>query len=92
MLPSEVVAPDPVALADDLVHVAEIMAGGEAEGGGLDYVAQFLGGVAKSAHDSALEAAARSLAASRASGRATRMEIARLSGIVQARLAAARAV
>lgn len=89
-LPIEMVAPDPVALADDLVHVAEMMGAGEPPP--LDYLAQFLGAIGKSAHDSALEAAAESLARSRATGRATQMDIARVAGIVQERLAAARAV
>lgn len=89
-LPEGIVHPDPVALADDLVHVAEIMR--REDGGTLDYIAQFLGGVARSAHDGPLQAAADSLKTSRAKGRATRMDMARLAGLVEERLAEARAV
>jgi hypothetical protein len=51
----------------------------------LGYVAQFLTGVARSAHDDALETAAVALARC---GGASVAEITRLSGLVQARLAA----
>ncbi len=86
MLSSEIVAPDPVALEDDLVHAAEIIEAGGA--GSLDYVAQFLGAVARSSHDSALEAAANSLALAGPRGPG---EMSRAAGIVEERLALLRA-
>lgn len=90
MLPSAVVRPGPVALADDLGHAAALMAAGEAVP--LDYLAQFLEGVGISAHDAALEAAAARLAQARAAGRATGPDLARVAGLVRDRLAAAQAV
>lgn len=86
----ERVTPDPVALADDLEHIAALMR--RDDGGGLDYAAQFLGGVARSAHDAALEAVAEGLRAAPRGGAAGRSDVARLAGIVEARLAAVRAV
>lgn len=90
MVTAERVVPDPVALADDLAHVAEIMR--RDDGGALDYAAQFLGGVARSAHDAGLEAAVDRLREARRAGRSARADVVRLAGIIEARLAAARVV
>jgi CheY-like chemotaxis protein len=87
---TEQVAPDPVALADDLEHIAMLMR--RDVGSDLDYAAQFLGGVARSAHDTALEAVAESLRDTVRGGAALHTDVARLAGIVEARLAAVRAV
>lgn len=77
------VRPDPLALRDDLAHVAELI-GGAPEGAALDYLAQFLSGVALSAHDAPLRAAAEALARDRSGGAG---KMTRLSGLVQDRLA-----
>jgi CheY-like chemotaxis protein len=53
--------PDPMALRDDLALAADILDQGPDQSS-LDYVAQFLGGIARSAHDRALEEAAARLA------------------------------
>ncbi len=87
---TERVRPDPVALADDLVHVAELM---RARGDrALDYAAQFLGGVARSAHDARLAATADTLRKARGAGDVTRREVARLTGLVEERLAEVRTI
>lgn len=78
--------PDPVAYRDDLAHVADILTE-EQDGRMLDYLAQFVGGVARSAADEQLERAARSLAATRHERRPSRSALARLAGLVQERLA-----
>ncbi len=83
-LVDETVAPDPLALRDDLSHAAEVLAEAPSEAT-LDYVAQFLGGIARSAHDEDLAEAARAMASS--TERSAR-DLARLTGIVQERLAA----
>ncbi|GKY86893.1 response regulator [Sinisalibacter aestuarii] len=83
-LPNETVRPDRLALEDDLVHAAEIIGDDRRP---LAYVAQFLGAVARSAHDTALEAAARRLAEA---GPAS-AERARIAGLVNDRLAGLRA-
>lgn len=54
------IAPDPMALRDDLVHAAQLLDGAPTKAT-LDYVSQFLSGVALSAHDAALGDAARAL-------------------------------
>jgi CheY-like chemotaxis protein len=83
-LPTEVVLPGPTALAEDLSHVADII---RDRASPIAYVAQFLGAVARSAHDLALEAAALRLAA--AGG--ARSERARVAGLVADRIAGLRA-
>ena len=86
ILTDDRVSPDPVAYRDDLAHAAELL-GEDHEGAVLDYLAQFVGGVARSAEDGALESAARALALSRSQDHASRSDVARLAGLVQARLA-----
>lgn len=86
VLPDDRVTPDPLALRDDLSHAAGILstAGDEAR---LDYVVQFLSGLAISAHDGPLQAAAAALARDRQAGRPTSGDVTRISGLVQQRLA-----
>ena len=93
-LPREHVEPDRIAFRDDMAHVATLLETGQGEGGGPDerlrgYLAQFLAGVARSAGDEALGAAAQDLA-SGADPLAPRLE--RLAGLVQERMGDRRAV
>ena len=81
----EVVAPDLIALRDDLNHAAEVLAD-TPNNAVLDYVAQFLGGVARSAHDMPLAEAATAL--SKRTDRSAAMHVQALTGLVQQRLAA----
>ncbi|WP_300517379.1 response regulator [Aliiroseovarius sp.] len=90
-LPREVVHPDMFAYQDDLSHIAEVIREAP-DGHTLDYIAQFLSGVAMCAHDDRLEAAAIRLARSRAKGRGTGTDIARVAGIVQERLERRRSI
>lgn len=85
LAPTEVVAPDPIAFHDDLAHIAEVLNGNE-DPGTLDYAAKFLAGVARSAHDDALEQAAERLARSRARGKSFGTDLARVAGLLQERL------
>lgn len=80
------VTPDPLALRDDLAHAADML-GHRPAGEKLDYLAQFLSGVARSAHDAPLQAAAEALARERLAGRGTGMPVSRISGLVRDRLA-----
>jgi len=84
-VPVEEVAPDTIAYHDDLAHVADVLAE-DGPATALDYVAQFLSGVARSAHDTPLEQAALALAAKRASGDNAVPEAAVLSNMVAERL------
>lgn len=83
-----IVHPDRGALRDDLAHVAEVLAAA-ADTTAIDYIARFLAGVARSARDEPLEKAASALARDHSAGRALAADLARISGLVQDRLAAA---
>jgi len=85
----DVVEPDLIAYRDDMAHVADVLdsAKGAADTHVLDYIAQFLGGVARSASDDDLVLATDALAAKRARGHAVLSELATVAGLVQARLA-----
>ncbi|MEM8539290.1 MAG: response regulator, partial [Pseudomonadota bacterium] len=82
----EVISPDPIAYQDDLTHVAQVLS--DAEEGMLDYVTQFLGGVARSAQDHDLDQAVAQLERQRSTGGDAGRSIAALSEMVQSRLAA----
>lgn len=75
------IAPDPIALRDDLAHAAELLAGA-ADETMLDYVSRFLAGVARSSHDGALADAATAVQ------HLHRQGLPHLQGIVRDRLAA----
>ena len=82
---AETVSPDPIAFQDDMAHVADVLED-HSDPRTLDYVAQFLTGVARSAEDSPLEQAAMALARSRADGGAAASETALIAGMIQDRL------
>ncbi len=81
----EVICPDPIAYQDDMAHVADVLSE-RAEGRTLDYVAQFVGGVARSAQDTILAQAAESLARARKRGGPVAGDTARIAGLVRERL------
>lgn len=85
------ITPDPVAFRDDMAHAADML-DDNADERVLDYVAQFLGGVAKSAEDGDLLAAAAALAGRRDAGGPSRRHIAHIAGLVQDRLGGREAV
>ena len=87
LLPDDVILPDSAALRDDLAHVAEVLSGAT-DTAAIDYIARFLAGVARSAHDRPLEDAATALARDHQAGNAVAGDLARISGLVQDRLAA----
>lgn len=88
LLPDDVILPDSAALRDDLAHVAEVLSAAE-DTSAIDYIARFLAGVARSSHDRPLEDAAAALARDHSAGRALAADLARISGMVQDRLAGA---
>lgn len=81
----EEIEPDLLAFQDDMAHAAEVLNDAESNKT-LDYLAQFLGGVARSVGDTPLAKAAEELAQSRKSGAPIAQETARLAGLVQERL------
>ncbi len=87
-MPQGSVAPDPLALADDLNQMSEIMADERR----MDYVTQFLGAVAKSAHDRTLEKAVDKVRQRRAAGEGHGRALAALNALLEDRIALARAV
>ncbi|HHY02212.1 MAG TPA: response regulator, partial [Paracoccus sp.] len=88
-VPCETLRPDASALQDDLAHVADVLASAS-DTRAIDYIVRFLAGVARSARDEPLEQAAAALARDHSAGRALAADLARISGLVQDRLAAAR--
>lgn len=85
VLTDEIVHPDPIAYQDDMAHVADVL-DENTDNRTLDYVAQFLGGVARSAKDHGMLKATEALVAKRVTGEATSSETARIVGLIQARL------
>lgn len=86
-LPDDVIIPGGDALRDDLAHVAEVLELAD-DIAAIEYIARFLAGVARSAHDRPLEDAARALAREPSAGPALAMDLARISSMVQDRLSA----
>ena len=82
----EVVTPDPVALRDDLSHVAEVLKSGTDEAR-VEYVTQFLTGVALSSRDADLERAVDRILSARRAGRSCVAGLSALSEVVERRLA-----
>ena len=83
----EKVHPDEIAFHDDMARAAECMAEDE-DPATLDYVLQFIAGVARSIGDDVLQAAAEAVEACRKRGEAFHSELAYLSGVVQDRIVA----
>jgi DNA-binding response OmpR family regulator len=84
-LSDETVEPDPLAFRDDMAHAADVLNDTKEEKT-LDYLAQFLGGVARSAGDGQLATAADNLARARMEGRPVASDAAMIAGLVQERL------
>lgn len=82
----EPIAPDVLALHDDLAHIAKVLVSSSGDQASIDYVAQFLAGVARIARDGGMEDAAASLARHRANGQPYAADIDRITGLVQQRL------
>lgn len=80
------VSPDPLAYRDDMAHAADVLQV-STDDSTLSYLTQFLAGVARSAGDGMLQKAAEELADARAAGRPTKSGLARVSALVQDRLA-----
>ncbi len=87
LMSNETILPDPIAFRDDLSHVAQILKDKD-EDGTLDYVTQFLGGVAHSAQDHDLDVAVSNLVQLRDAGSNPDQGVAALSQIVESRIAA----
>ena len=83
-LSDTVVAPDPIALRDDLHHMTEVLREGR-KSPVMPYAAHFLAGVALSAHDRALGEAAALLAQK---GGPSRADFSEVNGLLARRLAA----
>ncbi len=84
-MPDDAVDPDPTAYRDDMNHVANLLETSQ-DSAVLDYVAQFLGGVARSADDTPLADAAVDLARTRPGKGERRAKAAALIRMVQDRL------
>lgn len=85
VLNREQISPDKIAYQDDMAHIANLL-DDPPDDHALDYVAQFLSSVARSAQDSRLEQAAEALAKRRTNGQPAGSETAIIAGILQRRL------
>ncbi|NRB04262.1 MAG: response regulator [Rhodobacteraceae bacterium] len=85
VLPDEKPKLDPIAYRDDMVHISEVLKE-LTNPSDLDYVAQFLSGVATLAEDHVLADAAHSLALQRKSGAAALSESAIVADLLRERL------
>lgn len=83
----DVIKPDPIAYRDDLTHIAQVLDDTNDEIA-LDYVTQFLSGVARSAQDHDLNAAVTNLTKLRRAGNNPNAGVVALSQLVQTRIAA----
>ncbi len=79
------IRPDQLAYQDDMAHAADVLADIE-DTKALDYIAQFVSGVARSAADEPLARAAEDLADARRNGRPVAFFAAQVAGLVQTRL------
>ena len=82
---SDSIDADLSAYCDDMSHVANILSERQ-DGPTIDYVVQFLGGVARSAHDRPLEKAAQNLGQCRAGTQERRAQVGRLLQMVRSRV------
>ena len=85
-VPDETIRPDPIAYRDDLSHIAQVLDDTD-DDGALDYVTQFLGGIARIAQDHDLDAAVANLTKLRRAGRNPDAGVVALSQLVQTRIA-----
>ena len=85
LISAEKVVPDRMAFRDDLAHIADVLTTCD-DDRTIDYVSQFLTGVARGAHDETLEHAAETLAARRSDGGSVRSDLARIAGLLQERI------
>ncbi len=78
----DTIRPDPLSLHDDLEHAADII-GAQPPGETVDYIAQFLTSLARSARDADLEQAAARLARARGDGRPPAPALERVAGLIR---------
>ncbi|WP_438955169.1 hypothetical protein [Cognatiyoonia sp.] len=90
-LSEENIAPDPLAYCDDLTHAAQVLSGAR-NPDNVDYITQFLGGVAQSAVDADLQRAVSQLSYIRRHGAPIDVGLAEFSALVQSRRASASAI
>lgn len=81
----ELISPDPMAYRDDMIHVSNLLDAAP-DKRAVGYLAQFIGGVARSAEDAQLAAAATELSEADSDGSGLDTRLARVAGLVQERL------
>jgi len=86
MLTNIEIVPGPLAYRDDMAHIADVLSENPSNSD-LDYLAQFVTTVARSAQDDILQQAAASLTDARSGKAPTGTIVARMAGLVQERLA-----
>ncbi|MBZ8117132.1 response regulator [Roseovarius sp. LXJ103] len=81
----ELISPDPMAYRDDMIHVSNLL-DASPDKRVVRYLAQFICGVARSAEDAQLAAAATALSEAGSDGSGLDTRLARVAGLVQERL------
>ena len=85
LVSDDIITPDPIAYIDDMAHAAEVL-GDECSDNTLDYLAQFVTGVAKIASDTPLQIIGERLSSARADKLPSRAIVAQMAGMIQDRL------
>lgn len=85
LVESDLVQPDPIALRDDLAHASDVLRNAPGSDS-IDYVTQFLAGLALSARDPALHDAVIAVSSRRRKGASAQHELDFLASAVDARL------
>ena len=85
IISDEKINPDPIAYQDDMAHVMDVLEDNK-DDRTLDYVAQFLSGVARSAKDHGLLKATQALVVRREVGQPSASETAQIVSLTQQRL------
>ena len=85
-LSQDTISPDRMALHDDLAHIADVLNSAGSNDRAIEYIAQFLTGVARIAHDGPLETAVARLTRHRERGQPLATDIACITGMVHERL------
>ncbi|KAJ56188.1 hypothetical protein ACMU_10575 [Actibacterium mucosum KCTC 23349] len=85
------IEPDPFALRDDIMHAADILAVADGDTA-VDYVVQFIGGVARASRDMPLQRTVEKFGRQRARGKVSNATRTKLVTMLDARIEAARPI
>ncbi|SFA88345.1 response regulator receiver protein [Poseidonocella pacifica] len=85
VISEDVISPDPIAFQDDIAHAAEVLSGADGEYV-VDYVSQFLAGLARTAEDAPLANAVAQLEEKRQAGQRSGQDVELFASFLKSRL------